>query len=83
MASSHLANGPEALAAHFRKFYANPTDIANLYLEAGEKTQALAWLEKGLEVRDPNMPYLGIPFYDSLRSDPRHFALLRRMNLPP
>jgi TolB-like protein/predicted Ser/Thr protein kinase len=78
-----MQRAAEALAAHFRKSYANPCDIADLYLEAGEKVQALDWLEKGVEVRDPNMPYLGVPFYDSLRSDPRFQALLRRMNLPP
>jgi tetratricopeptide (TPR) repeat protein len=79
-----MRRAAEALAAHFRKSYVNPTDIANLYLEAGEKAQALEWLEKGVELRDPNMPYLGVPFfYDRLRSDPRFQALLRRMNLPP
>jgi hypothetical protein len=60
----------------------NPSDIAQLYLEAGEKAKALEWLEKGVELRDPNMPYLGVPFYDSLHSEPRFQALLRRMNLP-
>ena len=80
--SGAMRRAAEALAAHFRKSYANPTDIAQLYLEAGEKAQALEWLEKGVEVRDPNMPYLGIPYYDRLRSDPRFQALLRRMNLP-
>jgi TolB-like protein len=78
-----MRRAAEALAAHFRKSYAAPADIADLYLEAGEKAHALEWLEKGVEVRDPNMPYLGIPFYDNLRPDPRFQALLRRMNLPP
>jgi TolB-like protein/tRNA A-37 threonylcarbamoyl transferase component Bud32/Tfp pilus assembly protein PilF len=81
--SGAMRRAAEALAAHFRKSYVNPSDIAQLYLEAGEKAQALEWLEKGVEVRDPNMPYIGAPFYDSLRADPRFQALLRRMNLPP
>ncbi len=78
-----MRRAAEALAARFRKTYVNPSDIACLYVEAGEKAQALEWLEKGFEVRDPTMPYLGLPFYDSLRADPRFQALLRRMNLPP
>ena len=53
-----MRRAAEALAAHFRKSYVNPSDIALLYLEAGEKAQALDWLEKGLEVRDPNLPSL-------------------------
>jgi TolB-like protein/Tfp pilus assembly protein PilF len=81
--SGAMRRAAEALAAHFRKTYVNPTDIACLYLEAGDKAQALEWLEKGVEVRDPNMPYVGLPFYDSLRSDPRFQGLVRRMNLPP
>jgi len=71
-----------ALAARFRETYVAPGDIADLYLDAGDKAQALDWLEKGFEVRDPNMPYIGVFPYDSLRAEPRFQALLRRMNLP-
>jgi tetratricopeptide (TPR) repeat protein len=72
----------EALVAYSRKSNVLPTDIADYYLPAGEKAQALDWLEKGFETRDPNMPYLGVPSYDILRDDPRFRALLHRMNLP-
>jgi TolB-like protein/Tfp pilus assembly protein PilF len=73
----------DLLAARSRKAYVNPTDVALMYLWAGEEDLALKWLEKGFEVRDQNMPYLGVwPAYDTLHSDPRFQALLRRMNLP-
>ena len=50
---------------------------------AGEEAQALAWLEKGLEVRDPNMPFVRLyPSFETLRNTPRFQDLLRRMNLP-
>jgi hypothetical protein len=48
---------------------------------AGEKDKAFEWFERGLKVHDPGMPSLGMPHYDSLRSDPRYHDLLRRMNL--
>ena len=71
-------------AARSRKTYVLPCDVAMLYVWAGEKAQALAWLEKGLEVRDPNMPYVSVdPTYDTLRTTPRFQDLLRRMNFPP
>jgi hypothetical protein len=74
----------DALAVHFQKMYLNPGDIADLYLDAGDRAQALAWLEKGVEARDPNMPYIGVmPHYAPLRSEPRFQALLRRIGLPP
>ena len=56
--------------------------IALRYLDAGDKDRAIDWLEKAYENRNPNMPYIGKPLYDPLRSDPRFQALLRRMNLP-
>jgi eukaryotic-like serine/threonine-protein kinase len=77
-----MARAAAALIAHFHRSYANPTDIAQLLSEAGEKEKSLDWLEKGYEVRDQSLPYLGIPIYDSVRSDPRFQALLRKMNLP-
>jgi TolB-like protein/predicted Ser/Thr protein kinase len=77
-----MRGAAEALAARARQSYVVPVDVADLYLEAGEREHALEWLEKGFEARDPNMPYIGIPTYDSLRSDPRFRDLLRRMKLP-
>jgi TolB-like protein len=77
-----MKRAADALIAHFHKSYANPTDIAQLFGEAGEPARAVEWLEKGYEVRDQNMPYLGLPIYDSLRGDPRFTALLHKMNLP-
>ncbi len=79
-----MRRGAEALAAYARAGTANvnPTDVANLYLEANEKTQALDWLEKGFEMHDPNLPYIGQPIYESLRAEPRYQNLLRRLNLP-
>ncbi len=77
-----MRRGAQALAARFRASFAVPTDVANLYVEAGENREALDWLEKGFDVRDPNLPYLWVAFYDRLRSEPRFQALMRRMNLP-
>jgi TolB-like protein/Tfp pilus assembly protein PilF len=42
-------------------------------------------LEKGYEVRDPNMPYIaskGHGFRDSLSGNPRYLTLLEKMRLP-
>jgi tetratricopeptide (TPR) repeat protein len=72
----------EALAARARKTHVLPWDVAMFYVHAGEKASALNWLERAFEVRDPNLPYMGWPDFDSLRSEPRYQALLRRMNLP-
>jgi serine/threonine protein kinase/tetratricopeptide (TPR) repeat protein len=79
-----MRRAAEALAAQSRKSYVAPNQVAELYAMAGEKDQALKWLEKAFEVRDPNMPYANVdPTYDLLRSDPRFQDLLRRkMNLP-
>jgi TolB-like protein/Tfp pilus assembly protein PilF len=67
-----------------RTSYFLPTMISEAHVFAGNKDQALSWLEKGFEMRDPNMPYMGaMPHYVDLAGDePRFRELLRRMKLP-
>jgi hypothetical protein len=79
-----MRRAADLLAVRARKTYVIHTEIAMRYAMAEEKAQALAWLEKGLEVRDPSMALIPLfTILDSLRSEPRFQALMRRMNLPP
>jgi hypothetical protein len=59
-----------------------PWEVASWYAYAGDKDRSLEWLERAYEVRDPNLPYLRLPDFDLLRSDPRFRDLLKRMRLP-
>jgi hypothetical protein len=59
-----------------------PVAIAWRYLDGGDSQRGIDWLEEAYEVGDPNLPYLGKPLFDFLRSDPRFQELARRMNLP-
>jgi adenylate cyclase len=77
-----MKRGAEALIARLPEVFCLPSDIATFYTMAGEKNKALDWLEKGLEIHDPGLPYLGWPCDDGIRSDPRFRELLRKMNLP-
>jgi serine/threonine-protein kinase len=56
--------------------------ISDTYLFAGDYDRSLHWLERAYQDGDGNMPYLGHPLYDSVRSDRRFQDLLRRMDLP-
>jgi TolB-like protein len=77
-----MSEAAELLVARSRTMFVLPTDVALLYVSGGDRDQAIAWLDRGYEVRDPAMPYLGWPMYDLLRSDPRFKEITRRMNLP-
>ena len=73
----------DVLAARYEKGeHLDAPGIARRYLDGSDKDRAMAWLYKGYERRDQNMPYLGAPEWDALRSDPRFQALLRRTGLP-
>jgi TolB-like protein len=57
-------------------------DIADSYLQGGDKQSAVRWLEKAYEERDPNLPYAAcFPQWDALRLEPGFRDILRRMNL--
>lgn len=63
--------------------YVPARGIAEIYIGLGDKDQAFAWLDKALKQRNGWLFHIkGNPRYDSLRSDPRFRALLKRLNLP-
>lgn len=73
------------LAAISQPVYFGPWHIAYPYAAAGEKEKALEWLEKGYEIGDLNMPYLGQEhtiLKDLLIDDPRFQDLVRGVGLP-
>jgi TolB-like protein/Tfp pilus assembly protein PilF len=58
-----------------------PLDVSFYFLIAGDKKNGLEWVERGYEMHDPSMPYLRMPIYDTIRSEPRFQALFRRLGL--
>jgi tetratricopeptide (TPR) repeat protein len=57
-------------------------NIARIYFALGEDDQGFKWLERAYEKRDRGMVFIKTePSYDSVRSDPRYKALLKKMNL--
>jgi tetratricopeptide (TPR) repeat protein len=72
----------EKLKERSREQYLPPTMMSFVYCGLGDKDQAMAWLEKAYEVRDPWLTGLKVdPIFDSLRSDPRFVDLLHRVGL--
>jgi len=61
-----------------------PVGIAQRYVMVDQADKALEWLEKGFEVRDPNMPYIAVQGYlfDPLFDHPRFIEIIKKMNLP-
>jgi serine/threonine-protein kinase len=61
--------------------YVPPYDLASAYAGMNDADAALAWLERGYEVRDPKMVLLGLNDWSAVRNRPEFAELLRRMNL--
>jgi serine/threonine protein kinase/tetratricopeptide (TPR) repeat protein len=76
-----MGRAADAIALLAKDGKALPWDVVGLYVLAGENGRALDWLERAYEGRDPNMPYLRLPFLDPLRSEPRFQAIFRRLGL--
>ncbi len=56
--------------------------LAVLWTQAGDKDRAVECLEQAYEAHDGNVPYIGMPYFDLLRDDPRFRDLVRRIGLP-
>jgi serine/threonine protein kinase/Tfp pilus assembly protein PilF len=71
------------LEERYAKQQAGGRDLAYVYAGLSDKDQAFAWLEKDFQARSSALTELKSDFAtESLRSDPRHKDLLRRMGLP-
>ena len=69
---------------HNREEYVSPAELAILYAGLGSKEEAFAALDRAYNEHDPQMQYLKVErHYDSLRSDPRFTALMRKVGFPP
>jgi Flp pilus assembly protein TadD len=65
-----------------RERYVPPYYIALVYNGLDEREQALTWLERGFEVRDPRMIVLKVePKWNNLRKESRFISLLKRLKL--
>jgi hypothetical protein len=74
----------DIMKANLKTSLAKPFGIAVVYGGLKQKDQALAWLEKAHQERDPLIFTCTVePAFDWLRSDPHFQDLLRRSNLPP
>jgi TolB-like protein len=61
----------------------HPITIAKRYALAGENDSAFEWLEKAYSARSAMLLHTPFsPEFDSLRSDPRFNALMRRIGIP-
>lgn len=71
------------LEALSKKQYVSPFYVAIVYLGLGENDLAINWLEKAYADRSNGLVFLKVePELDSLRSDSRFIALLRKLNFP-
>jgi TolB-like protein/tetratricopeptide (TPR) repeat protein/predicted Ser/Thr protein kinase len=74
----------ELLKSSAKNRYVSPGGLASISMLAGEKEEALEWLEKAYEVRDPRLAGLKSNLmFSPLRSDPRFQDVERRVGLPP
>ncbi len=66
-----------------KRTYVSPYDRATIDVALGQKDRALTELEHAYQKQDDRMIWLGTDLrFESLHSDPRFQALLRRMNFP-
>jgi TolB-like protein/DNA-binding winged helix-turn-helix (wHTH) protein len=74
----------DAIKSQERKGFGSPSGMAAIYCGLGETNQALDWLEKACQERDPMLPNIQVePAFDPLRSNTHFQDLVRRSTLTP
>jgi TolB-like protein/Tfp pilus assembly protein PilF len=59
------------------------SERAAIYSELGDRDEAFKWLEKAIENREADTPWLKVaPVWDNLRDDPRFAELIKKVGLP-
>ncbi len=72
----------ERFAARAKKTYVGAVRVARLYAHAGRKAEALEWLDRAFDEREPALVHLAVAWdWHMLRAEPRFQDLLRKMNL--
>jgi TolB-like protein/Flp pilus assembly protein TadD/predicted Ser/Thr protein kinase len=78
-----MRRAAEVMVARSTSAYASPIWIAQLYSSAGDTEQALDWLGRAFESRNPWMTSMrDDPFWIGLRDEPRFEQMVRQMNFP-
>jgi len=77
-----MISAAKTMAEFSKQTYISPYFIAETYVFAEDRDNAMEWLERAYDMRNPMMPYVASPIFDLLDDDPRYQDLLRRMNLP-
>jgi serine/threonine-protein kinase len=55
--------------------------IAEVYAQWGDADNAMSWVERGYNIRDPGMQFINLDaLFDPIREDPRFQAFLQKMN---
>jgi tetratricopeptide (TPR) repeat protein len=62
--------------------HVSPWALATIHARLGQTQEALGWLERAFEERDPSLLWLKVhPRMDVLRGEPRYTSLLERLKL--
>ena len=70
------------MAQSYTTNYSSPYNIATLFAHAGEKEEALKWLNESINVLDPKSHYLlADPDFQILRDDERFKEYVKRVGL--
>jgi len=60
----------------------SPYSVALIYTAMGKKSEALDWLERAYQEKDPWIVWVGVlTEWQSLRTEPRFMALLQKLKL--